>query len=84
VLEEFGRRYQAWTGTQPPGDPEASGLRAAYLGLSTTIGRNVRVERPAGQLTTGQATGVDTEGRLIVTGPGGTEAVSAGDVRHLR
>src|ERR1700742_3680755 len=84
VLEEFGRRYQAWTGTQPPGAPEASGLRTASLGLSTTTGRNVRVERPAGQLTTGQATGVDTEGRLIVTGPGGTEAVSAGDVRHLR
>jgi BirA family biotin operon repressor/biotin-[acetyl-CoA-carboxylase] ligase len=84
LLAEFGRRYQAWTGTQPPGDPEASGLRAAYLGLSTTIGRDVRVERPAGQLTIGQATGVDPEGRLIVAGPDGTEAVSAGDVRHLR
>lgn len=84
LLEEFARRYQAWTGTQPPGDPEASGLRAAYLELSTTVGREVRVERPAGQSTTGQATGVDAAGRLIVEGPGGTEAVSAGDVRHLR
>jgi BirA family biotin operon repressor/biotin-[acetyl-CoA-carboxylase] ligase len=84
VLEEFARRYQAWSRTEPPGDPEASGLRAAYRELSTTIGRDVRVERPAGQLTTGRATGVDAAGRLIVAGPAGTEAVSAGDVRHLR
>jgi BirA family biotin operon repressor/biotin-[acetyl-CoA-carboxylase] ligase len=84
VLEEFARWYQAWSRTEPPGDPEASGLRAAYRELSTTIGRHVRVERPAGQLTTGRATGVDAAGRLIVAGPDGTEAVSAGDVRHLR
>jgi BirA family biotin operon repressor/biotin-[acetyl-CoA-carboxylase] ligase len=84
LLAEFGRRYLSWTGTQPPGDPEASGLRDAYLELCTTIGQDVRVERPAGETTTGRATGVDPAGRLIVAGPDGTEAVSAGDVRHLR
>jgi BirA family transcriptional regulator, biotin operon repressor / biotin---[acetyl-CoA-carboxylase] ligase len=84
LLEEFARRYLAWNRSQPPGDPEASGLRAAYLELCTTIGRDVRVERPAGQATTGRAAGIDAAGRLIVAGPGGTEAVSAGDVRHLR
>jgi len=84
LLAEFERWYLAWTRTTPPGDPQASGLRTAYLDLCTTVGRDVRVERPAGQLTAGRATGVDPAGRLIVAGPGGTEAVSAGDVRHLR
>jgi biotin-[acetyl-CoA-carboxylase] ligase BirA-like protein len=84
LLAELERWYRAWTRTTPPGDPETSGLRAAYLDLCTTIGRDVRVERPGGQLTTGRATGVDPSGRLIVAGPAGTEAVSAGDVRHLR
>ena len=84
LLEELERWYQAWRGADPPGDPEASGLRAAYLELSVTVGRDVRVERPAGQLTTGHATGIDAEGRLVVQGPGRADAVSAGDVRHLR
>jgi BirA family transcriptional regulator, biotin operon repressor / biotin---[acetyl-CoA-carboxylase] ligase len=84
LLEELERSYQAWRGADPPGDPEASGLRAAYLELCGTVGRDVRVERPAGQLTTGRATGIDAEGRLVVQGPGRAEAVSAGDVRHLR
>jgi BirA family transcriptional regulator, biotin operon repressor / biotin---[acetyl-CoA-carboxylase] ligase len=84
VLTDLERRYRAWSQAAPPGDPEAGGLRAAYLELCTTIGRDVRVERPAGQLTTGRATGVDEAGRLIVAGPDHTEAVSAGDVRHLR
>ncbi len=84
LLGEFGRWYRAWCRTLPPGDPQTSGLQAAYLELCTTIGRDVRVERPAGEVTTGRATGIDASGRLIVTGPGRTEAVSAGDVRHLR
>jgi len=84
LLTDLAGRYQAWRRTSPPGDPDTSGLRAAYLELGTTIGRDVRVERPAGQATTGRATGVDAAGRLIVAGPDGTEAVSAGDVRHLR
>jgi BirA family biotin operon repressor/biotin-[acetyl-CoA-carboxylase] ligase len=84
LLGEFERWYRAWCRTVPPGDPQASGLRAAYLELCTTIGQDVRVERPAGEVTTGRATGIDAGGRLIVTGPDRTEAVSAGDVRHLR
>ena len=84
LLGEFEHRYRAWCRAVPPGDPQVSGLQAAYLELCATIGQNVRVERPAGQLTTGRATGVDATGRLIVAGPGRTETVSAGDVRHLR
>ena len=84
LLAEFERRYRAWGQTVPPGDPAASGLRAAYLELCTTVGREVRVERAGGQPATARATGIDSDGRLIIEGPEGSEAVSAGDVRHLR
>jgi BirA family biotin operon repressor/biotin-[acetyl-CoA-carboxylase] ligase len=84
LLGEFEYWYQAWRRAGPPGDAETSGLRRAYLDLSATVGRDVRVERPAGQVTAGRAIGLGPDGQLIVEGPGGREAVSAGDVRHLR
>jgi BirA family biotin operon repressor/biotin-[acetyl-CoA-carboxylase] ligase len=84
LLEQLAHWYRAWRHASPPGDPDQSGLRQAYLDLCATIGRDVRVERPAGHVTAGRATGVDPDGRLIVAGPDGDEAVSAGDVRHLR
>jgi len=84
LLGQFESWYQAWRRTNPPGDPEVSGVRRAYLDLSATIGRDVRVERPGGRVTTGRAVGLDPDGQLIVETPGGREAVSAGDVRHLR
>jgi BirA family biotin operon repressor/biotin-[acetyl-CoA-carboxylase] ligase len=84
LLAEFERWYRAWGRTVPPGDPAASGLRTAYLELCTTVGREVRVERAGGQSATARATGIDSDGRLVIEGPEGSEAVSAGDVRHLR
>jgi BirA family biotin operon repressor/biotin-[acetyl-CoA-carboxylase] ligase len=84
VLDELERWYDAWRSTAPPGDPGNSGLRSEYLRLCSTIGREVRVELPAGQVTEGTAADVDTDGRLVVAGPGGTTAIGAGDVRHVR
>ena len=84
ILAEIERWYQAWRGTEIPGDPQASGLRAAYLGLCSTVGRHVRAELPAGNVIRGTAVGIDTDGRLIVRTPEGEVAVGAGDVRHLR
>jgi BirA family transcriptional regulator, biotin operon repressor / biotin---[acetyl-CoA-carboxylase] ligase len=84
LLEQFEHHYRAWRRTQPPGDPEASGLRPAYLDLSATIGRDVRVERPGGQVTAGRAVDLGPDGQLVIQTPAGPEAVSAGDVRHLR
>ena len=84
ILSEIERWYQAWRDTQIPGDPQASGLRAVYLGLCSTLGRDVRADLPAGTVIRGTAAGIDTEGRLIVRTPDGEVAVSAGDVRHLR
>jgi BirA family transcriptional regulator, biotin operon repressor / biotin---[acetyl-CoA-carboxylase] ligase len=84
ILAEAERWYLAWRGTAPPGDPETSGLRAAYLRLCATVGRDVRVELPAGTVSAGLATGLDADGRLIVSTPAGPLAVGAGDVRHVR
>jgi len=83
ILGTFERWYQAWRGAA--GDPERSGLREAYTRLSDTIGRRVRVELPGGQLLSGGAVGIDSDGRLVVrTSPGSEVAVAAGDVVHLR
>jgi len=83
ILAGFERRYQAWQ--QAAGDPERSGLRAEYTGLSGTIGRRVRAELPGGQLLSGLAVGVDPDGRLLVrSSPGAEVPVAAGDIVHLR
>ena len=84
ILAEIERWYRAWRGTEIPGDPQASGLRAAYLGLCSTVGRDVQAELPAGNIIRGTAAGIDADGRLIVRTPEGEVAVGAGDVRHLR
>jgi BirA family transcriptional regulator, biotin operon repressor / biotin---[acetyl-CoA-carboxylase] ligase len=83
ILADFERRYQAWR--RVAGDPERSGLRQDYTRLCDTIGRRVRVELPGGQQLSGQAVGLDLNGRLILRPSSGSElAVAAGDVIHLR
>ena len=83
TLEGFERWYRAWQ--QAGGDPDRSGLRPEYTRLSATIGRTVRAELPGGQVLSGPAVGVDSDGRLLVrVSPGSEVAVAAGDVVHLR
>jgi len=83
ILGELEHWYRAWQ--RAGGDPDRSGLRAVYTGLSATIGRTVRAELPGGQALSGSAAGVDSEGRLLVrVSSGSAVAVSAGDVVHLR
>jgi BirA family biotin operon repressor/biotin-[acetyl-CoA-carboxylase] ligase len=83
LLAGFERRYRAWS--QVLGDAERSGLHAEYTRLSATLGRRVRVERPAGQHLVGLAIGIDPDGRLLVReSPAAELAVAAGDVVHLR
>jgi BirA family biotin operon repressor/biotin-[acetyl-CoA-carboxylase] ligase len=78
-------RYDAWSAAG--GDAERSGLRQAYLDACATVGQSVVVSSvvpgDAGQLV-GTATDVDAHGRLVLTGPFGTRAMSAGDVNHVR
>src|SRR5947208_8632100 len=83
ILNGFERWYRAWQ--QAGGHPDRSGLRPEYTRLSATIGRTVRAELPGGQALSGPAVGVDSDGRLLVRVPSGSEvAVAAGDVVHLR
>jgi BirA family transcriptional regulator, biotin operon repressor / biotin---[acetyl-CoA-carboxylase] ligase len=84
ILREFEYLYGPWAHGESPGDVAGSGLRAAYIRLCSTLGREVRVELPGGRGLTGRATDVDDAGRLLVTGPDGAEWVSAGDVIHVR
>jgi BirA family biotin operon repressor/biotin-[acetyl-CoA-carboxylase] ligase len=66
------------------GDPDASGLRTAYLGLCTTVGSEVVVALPGGESVTGRVSDVDSEGRLGVATPAGLRSLAAGDVQHVR
>ncbi|WP_432946460.1 biotin--[acetyl-CoA-carboxylase] ligase [Kribbella sp. CA-253562] len=80
VLRELAVRYQEWV--EAAGDPAV--ILPDYQGLSATIGRPVRVELPDGKFLEGTATGLDTDGRLLVDAADGPHALAAGDVTHLR
>jgi BirA family transcriptional regulator, biotin operon repressor / biotin---[acetyl-CoA-carboxylase] ligase len=84
ILREFEHWYRRWAGADPPGDAVASGLRAEYLRSCATIGKQVRVELPAGAVMSGRARDIDAAGRLLVAVGDTVEAVSAGDVVHVR
>jgi BirA family biotin operon repressor/biotin-[acetyl-CoA-carboxylase] ligase len=56
----------------------------AYAAQCATVGRTVEVHQPGGAVLRGIGTGVDAAGRLTVRGVNGTDAVSAGDVVHVR
>lgn len=84
VLREIATREQAWRAAAGV-DLE---LAADYRARCSTLGRDVRVVRPAGSGTSellGRATEVDDAGRLVVADAAGAiRAVSAGDVTHVR
>ena len=67
-----------------------AGMRLAesYAAACATIGQQVRVDLPSGEVLTGTASGIDPSGRLLVEhsidGEAGHTAVSAGDVVHVR
>jgi len=81
VLTRFIESYDAW---QAGGAEARERFATSYAAACVTVGREVRVELPSGEPLLGRATGVDAGGRLIVAGPSGETAVSAGDVVHVR
>jgi BirA family biotin operon repressor/biotin-[acetyl-CoA-carboxylase] ligase len=83
ILRQLERHYVAFRDNP---DPEATGLLGEYRTLCVTLGQQVRAELPGGHVVTGEATGVDAVGRLLITPPGAAAPVpvSAGDVVHLR
>lgn len=66
------------------GDATASGLRDRFAAVCSTIGKVVTIHLPGGQSYTGDAVGIDPDGRLQVMVDGSTRTVSAGDVVHVR
>ena len=76
VLKALDDYYKLW---DSGGD-----VKAAYLGVSSTIGHEVRVMQADG-VAEGKAVGVDDTGALLVDLPQrGVTAFTAGDVVHLR
>lgn len=73
VLDGLRSRLGRWTAAPP------KEILDRWRQLSTTIGRQVRVELP-GRTIDGTAEDIDDDGSLVVDG----EPVSAGDVIHVR
>ncbi|WP_031516084.1 biotin--[acetyl-CoA-carboxylase] ligase [Streptomyces sp. NRRL F-5123] len=82
VLRSLADWYEAWRSAG--GDPDASRLRQTYAAGCATLGRQVRAELPGDRELSGTAVGIDDDGRLVIAGPDGEQAVGAGDVVHLR
>ncbi|WP_405586750.1 biotin--[acetyl-CoA-carboxylase] ligase [Streptomyces sp. NBC_01190] len=82
VLRSLADWYGAWRAAD--GDPAVSRLQQTYGAGCATLGRQVRAELPGGKELSGTAVAVDGDGRLVIAGPDGEEAVGAGDVVHLR
>ncbi len=80
LLASLEEVYRPWCAVL--GDPTA--VRAAYLELCDTLGREVRVSLPSGPDLRGRARGVDTHGRLEVEHASGLSALGVGDVVHVR
>jgi BirA family biotin operon repressor/biotin-[acetyl-CoA-carboxylase] ligase len=81
VLQTLREAFDTW---EVGGDLAGMRLAESYTRACVTIGQRVRVELPSGEALVGTATGVDPGGRLKVQHDGGTTAVAAGDVIHVR
>ena len=73
LLNTFAELFEAWE--------EGSELLEEYASVSSTIGKNVRIEIPGGEILQASVTGISTTGELVLDDG---RHVSAGDVIHLR
>jgi BirA family biotin operon repressor/biotin-[acetyl-CoA-carboxylase] ligase len=81
VLRSLEALFVQWQADA--GDP-TGGLVDSYVRRCATLGRRVRVELPSGDRVVGEATGIDTDGRLEVRTQDGPRILGAGDVVHVR
>jgi BirA family biotin operon repressor/biotin-[acetyl-CoA-carboxylase] ligase len=79
-LRELADLHRTWSA----GGSGLAALRTAYRSWCLTIGLEVDVHQPDGQVARGVATGVDETGRLVVAAGGSSRAHAAGDVVHVR
>lgn len=66
------------------GDAVAAGLADEVAGVCATLGDEVAVELPGGEVVTGRASALRSDGALVVDTPQGPRVVLAGDVHHVR
>jgi BirA family biotin operon repressor/biotin-[acetyl-CoA-carboxylase] ligase len=83
VLRALSERYRAFVDADRPG-AGATGLAAVYRERCSTLGRTVQVHLPDETVVTGQAEGVDDQGRLLLRTQAQTRTLSVGDVVHIR
>lgn len=77
LLARFADVYQAWQG--------GADVRELYVSRCSTIGKSVRVMLPGGAQLVGEATTVDSDGRLVIRDASGELCpIAAGDVTHVR
>ncbi len=77
VLAALGERLEGWS-------RDSAAVRREYDDLCVTVGRQVRIERPASAPLEGRAVEVAPDGSLVVDGGGRRTRVNAGDVVHVR
>lgn len=82
ILTELGRQYLRWQDAR--GDAQACGLAADYLDRCVTLRQDVTVTTADGTVIRGLATGIDQEGRLLISADGREQVIAAGDVEHIR
>ncbi|WP_185995657.1 biotin--[acetyl-CoA-carboxylase] ligase [Nocardioides campestrisoli] len=63
---------------------QPSALRPAYADVCSTLGRQVDVHLPGGEVVRGEALDLDASGALVLSTGQGTLTVSAGDIVHVR
>ena len=77
VLTALGERLTGWS-------DGSDGLRREYVAACVTVGRHVRVERPASPPLLGVARDIGHDGSLVVDTGSALTRVNAGDVVHVR
>ncbi len=82
LLRRLDEEVRRWSGHG--GDAGACGLREAYRARCSTLGQQVRVQLSGPAPLLGTAVDIDDEGRLVLDVRGARQAVSAGEVTHLR
>jgi BirA family transcriptional regulator, biotin operon repressor / biotin---[acetyl-CoA-carboxylase] ligase len=82
-LKALDEQFDALIGAR--GNAAAAGILAEIEALCSTLGSDVAVSLPDGEVLRGRAQRIDVEGRLVVVQDSEFEsAVSAGDVVHVR
>ena len=81
VLRNLGGLLQSWVDV---GGDASRGLHESYTEACVTIGRSVEVTLPGGDFVSGEAVGIDDQGRLVLATAAGETTFGAGDVLHQR